>query len=73
MTKYFVTIAANVRAYATVEIEAANEDAAWQRAKDIAASENIWDEPEIEDVTFEPEYDTLDEFEPLEDLEVSED
>jgi hypothetical protein len=69
MPKWTVTIAANVRAYATVEIEADDEDAAWQRAKDIVSAPAMWSEPEMaDDVFFVPEYDTLDDFELLDDL-----
>jgi len=71
MKKYTVTIAANVRAYATVTIEAADEDAAWQRAKDIAAALPDWTqgEPtEIDGVVFEPDYATLTDFEALDDI-----
>jgi hypothetical protein len=71
MKTYTVTIAANVRAYATIEIEAADEHAAWQRATDIAAAlENgAQGEPaEMDGVVFEAAYDTISDFEALEDL-----
>lgn len=72
---YTVTIAANVRAYATIEIQAADEDAALKRADEIAASDNIWGEPEIknENVVFEAAYDTLCDFEALDHDLVEED
>jgi tRNA/tmRNA/rRNA uracil-C5-methylase (TrmA/RlmC/RlmD family) len=63
--KFYVCIAANVRAYAGVEIEAKDEEAAWARAKALASATCIFQEPEMEDVLFEPEWDTLDDFEAL--------
>jgi hypothetical protein len=73
MAKFNVTLAGNVRAYACVTIEADNEDAAWQRAKDIAASDNIWGEPEIAcGVTFDPSFDDIYDIEALEDCGLDE-
>jgi len=68
MAKYSVTIAANVRAYATVEIEAADGEAAWRRVEAIIDSPEIWSEPEFAGAYFQPEFDTLDDFSALFDL-----
>jgi hypothetical protein len=69
MKTYTITVAANVRAYATIEIEAENEEAAEQRVQEIKALVRIWDAPEMqnENVVFEAAYDTLDDVELLED------
>lgn len=70
---YTVTIACNVRAYATVEIEAADEEAAQRRAEELVdelknPSNYKHESPELEDVVFNPEYDTLNDYELLDDL-----
>jgi hypothetical protein len=64
MTKFTVTLAADVRAYALLDIEAADEDAAMKRAKEIARALNNGVASEIRELSFElpvfeTEYDTL--------------
>jgi len=66
MPKFSVTIAATVRAYAVIEIDAADEDAASQRAGAVALLG--WSAPEMKDVVFDPAWDSLDDFEALEDV-----
>jgi hypothetical protein len=65
MMKFTVTLAANVRAYTTIEIEAADEEAAFERAKAIADSP--WAHPGT-DMVFNPDYSTLSDIEVLDDL-----
>lgn len=79
MPKYTATFAGNVRAYTTVEIEATDEDAAHQRFQELAAmmaDDSGTDEKdypeEIADLVFNPQYDTLNEIEYLEDCEMDE-
>jgi hypothetical protein len=72
MPKYYATFAANVRAYTTVTIEAADEAAAHQRFQELAAAMgndvHMEDFPEeTQDIVFSPEYDTLTDIEYLED------
>jgi hypothetical protein len=68
MPKYSVTIAANLRAYATIIVKATDPEAAQARANDITNSLNMWREPEMEDAVFDPAWDALDDFEALEDV-----
>ena len=72
MKTYRFTIAADVRAYGTVQIEAEDLDAAWQRAKDIAAAmngESHEEPPEMADVQMKPEYEFTESYEALDDIE----
>ena len=72
MKTYQFTIAGNVRAYGTVVIEAEDEEAAEKRAQEIVAAMNSCTAPEpseMADVVFDAAYDTLDEFDSLEDVE----
>jgi len=66
MPKYSVTIAANVRAYATIRIRATDAEAAQQRAGAIALLG--WSAPEMQGAVFNPMWDTLDDLEALEDV-----
>jgi hypothetical protein len=70
MPRYTATFAANVRAYACVTVIAADEDAAHERFKQIAdvMNNNPEDWPaEVANTLFEPEYDTLGDYDYLED------
>ena len=75
--KYQVTLAADLRAYATVTVEAPDEDVAWNKVRAIMhkqeKSEFGLGAGYVMDLNgilsdFEPDYDTLDGFELLEDL-----
>lgn len=70
--KYRFTIACDVRAYGTVEVEAADRDAAWARACEIADEMNAEDgevPPEMEGVVMKAEYDLDQSYEVLDDIE----
>ena len=75
--KYQVTLAADLRAYATITVEAPDEDVAWNKARAIMhkqeKSEFGLGAGYVVDLNgilsdFEPDCDTLDGFELLEDL-----
>jgi len=70
MPKYNATFAASVRAYATVTVEAADEDAAHARFKELAAAmaDGGGDWPaEACNARFDPDWEQLDEIEYLDD------
>lgn len=70
MPKYTATFAANVRVYAPVTVEAADDNAAHQRFQELAAKMNIgWSDG---DAVFDPEWDTLADIEYLEDCGMDE-
>jgi hypothetical protein len=70
MPKFMITVAANVRAYGCMMVEAEDEEAAWVRAKEAVADYNH--SPEMQDVLFDPAYDSLSDFEVLEDCGIDE-
>ena len=70
MAQYSVLIAANIRAYATIVVEAEDEDAAYHRAEDITWAQRIWYEPEMAGVTFEPNFDCIEDFAVADDPEL---
>ncbi len=72
MAKYSVTIAANIRAYTTITIEAESEDAACERVEDIIAM-GFWNEPETAGKCFDPEFDMIDDFAAVDYVEIEED
>jgi hypothetical protein len=66
--KFNATIAADVRAYACVTVDAEDEEAAHDRFKAIAAALARGEKtPETATTVFDPDFDTLAEYEYLED------
>lgn len=59
MATFTIEIAASLRAYGSVTIEAPSLDAAQAEAAKLCAA--AWKDPRFP--TFDPEYDTLDDFE----------
>jgi hypothetical protein len=68
MKTYQVSLAAWCRAYATVTIEAYTEDHARIRAREILVAQGRSAIDRSGDVELEADYDTLDDFELLDDL-----
>jgi hypothetical protein len=64
--KYQVTIGADLRAYATVTVEAPDEDVAWNEARKVL---QILQDSMGKMVEFEADYETLHDLELLEDLQ----
>lgn len=71
---YTATVACDVRAYATVEIEADTRAEAAQRVKEIILQLKMGLDPdEMECSTFKVEWDTAQGYESLDDLEEADD